>query len=107
MKKLNESFICIQCKKNIEPAEKTCRNHCPFCFTSLHVDGDIPGDRKTVCHGIMLPMNYEMKNGDVKILFQCTKCGKQHWNKRAIDDKVEGLSTYIEIYKNNFMLPPQ
>ncbi|MBQ5945300.1 RNHCP domain-containing protein [bacterium] len=23
-------------------AAKTCRNHCPYCFASLHVDGDIP-----------------------------------------------------------------
>ncbi|MBR6908559.1 RNHCP domain-containing protein [bacterium] len=22
----------------MKKAEKTCRNHCPFCFTSLHVD---------------------------------------------------------------------
>ncbi|MBR2158323.1 RNHCP domain-containing protein [bacterium] len=22
----------------MKKAEKTCRNHCPFCFTSMHVD---------------------------------------------------------------------
>ncbi|NCQ81548.1 RNHCP domain-containing protein [bacterium] len=26
----------------MEPAQKTCRNHCPHCFVSLHVDGDVP-----------------------------------------------------------------
>ena len=45
MKKINESFICIGCKKEIPQAAKTCRNHCPYCFTSQHVDGLIPGDR--------------------------------------------------------------
>ncbi|MBQ2600698.1 RNHCP domain-containing protein [bacterium] len=38
MKKINESFTCINCKKEIPLAAKTCRNHCPYCFTSLHVD---------------------------------------------------------------------
>ncbi|MEI7918757.1 MAG: RNHCP domain-containing protein [bacterium] len=42
MKKINESFTCIHCGKQISQAAKTCRNHCPFCFVSRHVDGDIP-----------------------------------------------------------------
>ena len=63
MKKINESFICINCKKVISQASKTCRNHCPYCFVSLHVDGDIPGDRATACHGKMYPTAYEIKNG--------------------------------------------
>ena len=42
MKKINEPFVCIQCGKTVPLAKKTCRNHCPFCFTSLHVDGEIP-----------------------------------------------------------------
>jgi len=45
MKKINESFVCIHCGEEIMQATKTCRNHCPKCFCSLHVDGDIPGDR--------------------------------------------------------------
>jgi len=99
MKKINESFTCIHCKKNIEKADRTCRNHCPFCFVSLHVDGDVPGDRDTECNGKMYPTMYEIKNWDMKILFKCAKCGKQHWNRRSSDDEVEKLDTLIEEYK--------
>jgi len=34
----------------------------------------------------------------MKILFQCTKCGKLHRNKRAVDDDIEILIN--EIAKN-------
>ena len=99
MKKINESFTCIGCGKQISQAAKTCRNHCPHCFVSLHVDGDIPGDRATECHGKMYPTTYEIKNGGMKILFVCSKCGKKHWNKRADDDEVIELDKYIKKYK--------
>lgn len=46
MKKINETFHCLECGKLVPLAERTCRNHCPYCFASRHVDGDIPGDRK-------------------------------------------------------------
>lgn len=99
MKKINESFICIDCGKTISQAAKTCRNHCPHCFASLHVDGDIPGDRATMCKDKMYPIAYEIKNGQLKIQFQCKACGKLHRNKRADDDEVDQLDTYIKIYK--------
>ena len=102
MKKINETFTCIWCKKNIPTASKTCRNHCPHCFTSLHVDGDTPWDRATTCHGKMYPTSYEMKNGDRRILFQCSLCAKQHRNKRAQDDEIESLPAYIKTYQNYF-----
>ncbi|MBO7095209.1 RNHCP domain-containing protein [bacterium] len=38
MKKINETFICTNCGQEVPLASKTCRNHCPYCFTSLHVD---------------------------------------------------------------------
>ena len=74
------------------PAEKTTRNHCPDCFTSLHIDGEIPGDRNTTCGGIMKPIEYDFKmSGKSRLLFQCKKCSKQHWNKVAEDDNLEHL----------------
>ncbi len=89
---INEWFVCVWCGKQIAPAIKTCRNHCPFCFTSLHVDGDIPWDRNTDCHGMMKPFQFDFKmSGGSKILFQCEKCGKQHRNKIADDDEIENL----------------
>ncbi|MEI7562502.1 MAG: RNHCP domain-containing protein [bacterium] len=103
MKKINETFICVHCSKAIPQAEKTCRNHCPYCFVSLHVDGDIPGDRNTQCHGKMYPTTYEIKNGGMKILFVCSKCGKKHWNKRADDDEASELDEYIKNYRKSIM----
>lgn len=102
MKKINETFVCINCKKEIPLASKTCRNHCPYCFTSLHVDGDIPGDRNTSCHGKMYPRQYFLANWTMKILFECEKCHKQHRNKRAEDDEVEGLDELIKKYRDIF-----
>lgn len=99
MKKINESFACIHCKKSIPEATKTCRNHCPYCFVSLHVDWDIPWDRATDCGGKMYPTSYEIKNGWMKILFVCQTCGKTHRNKRADDDEVMELDRYIKEYK--------
>ncbi|MCX6824408.1 MAG: RNHCP domain-containing protein [candidate division SR1 bacterium] len=100
MKKINESFTCTHCGKQISQAAKTCRNHCPYCFVSLHVDGKIPGDRATTCGGTMYPTAYEIRNGQIKILFQCQKCGKIHRNKRADDDEVEKLDMYSKQYKD-------
>ena len=99
MKKINESFTCIHCGKKISQAAKTCRNHCPYCFVSLHVDGEIPGDRNTQCSGEMYPTAYEIRNWQLKIYFQCKQCGKTHRNKRADDDEVENLDSYIKKYK--------
>lgn len=99
MKKINESFTCVHCKKQIPPAERTCRNHCPFCFVSLHVDTDIPGDRKAACGGMMYPTMYKISNSEMKILFKCAKCGKTHRNKKAMDDEVTQLDKLIKEYK--------
>lgn len=47
----------------------------------------------------MYPTAYEIKNGGMKILFECKQCGKHHRNKRADDDEVANLDTYIKQYK--------
>ena len=101
MKKINETFVCINCKKKVSIASKTCRNHCPYCFTSLHVDWDIPGDRSNACHGKMFPIEYFIANWIMKILFECEKCHKKHRNKRAEDDEVIKLDEYIKKYRKN------
>lgn len=63
------------------------------------MDGQIPGDRATDCWKTMYPIAYEIKNGWMKIQFQCKACGKLHRNKRADDDEVENLDDYIKQYK--------
>lgn len=102
MKTINETFICLNCKKEVPKADRTCRNHCPFCFASRHVDGEIPGDRSSTCQAPMYPTSYEMKNSEIRILFTCAQCGKQHRNKRALDDEIEHLPEQIEHYRQFF-----
>jgi hypothetical protein len=48
----------------------------------------------------MYPISYEMKNGEYRILFSCSKCWKQHWNKRADDDNILDLPLYVEKYRS-------
>ena len=102
MKKINESFSCITCSSVVPEARKTCRNHCPFCFTSLHVDGSIPGDRAAIvtCGGLMYPIAYEIKNSSMKIQFQCVTCWKIHWNKSSDDDVLGNIDACIQKYKS-------
>lgn len=102
MKKINESFICINCGQEIPLASKTCRNHCPYCFTSLHVDWEIPWDRSSTCRWVMYPREYKIKDSDYKILFVCSKCGKKHRNKRAQDDEIVNLPGLIKDYEKYF-----
>lgn len=101
MQKINETFICLGCGKTVPLAHKTCRNHCPYCFASQHVDGDIPWDRKwqESCGGAMYPTMYEIKNGMTKILFVCVACWKKHRNKASDDDELKHIDASIEIYK--------
>ena len=95
----NESFVCIHCNTHISPASQTCRNHCPYCFTSLHVDGAIPGDRNAQCTGVMLPYERIYKHGEDRIHFVCLKCKKTHRNKVANDDDLGVLDLKIQEYK--------
>lgn len=104
MKKINESFTCISCWKQVPFASKTCRNHCPYCFVSLHVDWNIPWDRNTNCWWIMYPTCYEQRNWQIKILFQCIDCNKLHRNKSLDDDEIWNIDNFIELYKKNFYI---
>jgi hypothetical protein len=38
----------------------------------------------------------------MKILFECEKCHKTHWNKRAEDDEVAELDSLIKEYSKKF-----
>lgn len=103
MRKLNHWFVCKGCWVVVLPASKTTRNHCPECFFSLHVDGDVPWDRDTSCWGDMLPINFLIKHGKQKIEFQCVKCNKTHTNKVAGDDELGSLLDYIHRYRKEFL----
>lgn len=89
--KIDEEFICENCGNKVEKLGYTCRNHCPTCLHSKHVDIN-PGDRQEGCHGLLEPIGLEMNNkkGYV-IIFKCRKCGAIRKNKSAEDDNMELL----------------
>ena len=87
--KIDEKFICENCGNEVEKLGYSCRNHCPNCLHSKHVDKN-PGDREESCHGILEPISLEIngKKGNV-IIFKCKKCGMIRKNKAADDDNME------------------
>ncbi|MBN1325883.1 RNHCP domain-containing protein [Candidatus Falkowbacteria bacterium] len=89
-----EDFICENCGNKIKGTGYT--DHCPNCLYSKHVDIN-PGDRKSVCHGLMEPISVELK-GDQKIIhYKCLMCGFEHQVKALESDNKEKL---IELSTN-------
>ena len=88
---IDEDFICENCGSKVSKLGYTCRNHCPVCLYSKHVDIN-PGDRQEECHGLLEPIGLEMSNkkGYV-IIFKCKKCGAIRKNKAAEDDNMDLL----------------
>lgn len=79
--KINESFVCKQCDFLVPLAESTCRDHCPNCLFSIHVDNN-PGDRAAACHGMLKPVAWSQhKKKGYMIHYQCMKCGMEKRNK--------------------------
>jgi hypothetical protein len=62
------------------------RNHCPSCLSSLHVDDHTPGDRKSLCHGIMKATGLKFSGKGWQIVHKCLKCGTERVNKIAERD---------------------
>lgn len=88
--KKNDGFVCLHCAFVNPFAQKTCRNHCIKCLYSLHVDEQIPGDRLSLCQGLMKPIQIEQdgKKG-FTVRHLCLKCKKEICNKLAEDDSWE------------------
>ncbi len=85
----NESFLCFNCQKNVPKAGVGCRDHCPHCLFSLHVDIN-PGDRENTCQGILEPISYESTgHKGIMIHYRCKKCQKQSRVKALLEDKNE------------------
>ena len=88
---IDESFICENCGKEVEPLGYSCRNHCPYCLYSKHVDIN-PGDRAETCHGLLEPIGIEMNNRKGYIIvYKCKKCGNIRKNVAARDDDMKKL----------------
>ena len=87
--KIDEEFICEHCGEKVSKLGYSCRNHCPYCLYSKHLDIK-PGDREEDCHGLLEPVDIEIdtKKGQM-IVFRCIKCGAILKNKVADDDNME------------------
>lgn len=96
--KIDEEFVCENCGKQVSKLGYTCRNHCPYCLHSKHVDVN-PGDRSEDCHGMLKPIGIEIsqKKGYI-IVFKCEKCGSIRKNKAAVDDNMDLI---IKLSANN------
>jgi hypothetical protein len=94
----DETFVCENCGFNVPVLAYSCRNHCPKCLYSKHVDKD-PGDRQEACHGMLKPIGLEnnSKKG-YSIIFKCDKCGMIRKNKMAEDDDFDVI---LKIVKQN------
>jgi DNA-directed RNA polymerase subunit M/transcription elongation factor TFIIS len=88
-----EAFTCEHCGSLVEPlGQGTYRDHCPKCLYSKHLDRDGPGDRLSLCGGLLQPteIDQDSKKGFV-IVHLCQKCGKVQRNKAAPDDDIVGF----------------
>ena len=86
---IDEKFVCNNCGKKVLPLGYSCRNHCPYCLHSKHVDIN-PGDRASDCRGVLVPIGVEIsgKKGYI-INFKCKKCNSIRKNKAAKDDNLD------------------
>ncbi len=91
--KIDEEFICENCGRKVTKLNYTCRNHCPYCLHSKHVDIN-PGDRAENCHGVFRTnrIRNKFQKGYV-IVFKCKKCG-------AIRKKIKLLKMIGQIDTN-------
>lgn len=88
--KLDCGFICLNCKKTVEPLGYTSRDHCPHCLWGLHVD-IFPGDRENECKGKLKPISVKKHKQSYQITYKCEKCGKVLNNIVADDDDYEQI----------------
>jgi hypothetical protein len=87
--KINESFACLHCGHAVPLSSSTCRDHCPRCLHSLHVDEN-PGDRAAGCGGPLVPRAYSQhKKKGYMIHYECGRCGKSKVNRFLDHDEYE------------------
>jgi len=83
----NVGFVCEHCGARVAPvANGSCRNHCPECLWSKHID-DVPGDRASRCGGMMecVAVEQDARRGWM-LVHRCTRCGALRRNRAALDD---------------------
>lgn len=65
-------------------------NHCPKCLWSKHVDIN-PGDRASVCQGMMKPIKVEMEHSEYMLTYRCEKCNFLRRKKVEPEDNFEAV----------------
>lgn len=86
-----EPFLCLNCGAEVEPlASGSCRDHCPECLWSRHVDV-FPGDRASDCEGPLQPIGLVGRADRQQIAYRCDACGHRTQNRTAPDDDPETL----------------
>lgn len=85
---MTEDFVCEKCGRDVKGGGYT--NHCPECLWSKHVD-DNPGDRASLCGGLMEPVKVLHEKGKRILVHVCVRCGHTKRNKVAPDDNFETL----------------
>lgn len=99
----NQSFICKHCREYVVALTNgSYRNHCPFCFYSVHVDKK-PGDRAETCCGLMKPIGVTLssKKG-LQVIHQCLKCNIRKVNKIAEDtEQPDNFDEIIQMLKSS------
>lgn len=112
------TFICKYCKKSVKNSKllgNTQRNHCPYCLWSRHVDEKKPGDRKSLCKGLMEPIGLVFKNekidkfgvkrhGEIMLIHLCNVCGKISLNRLSADDNPEIV---LDVFNFSKTLPEE
>lgn len=81
-----ENFSCEKCRVYVLGNGYT--NHCPECLWSKHVDV-FPGDRQSLCGGLMRPVRVELKGGDIGIVHVCEICSHEKRNRISPEDNQE------------------
>jgi hypothetical protein len=99
------NFVCVNCGRQVsgEALGTQNRNHCPFCLYSLHLDLHKPGDRLSVCHGLMRPLGLSNKaDGEICLVHRCQKCGALNKNRLAGDDEADQV---LAVYRQSINQP--
>jgi RNHCP domain len=91
--KNKEDFSCDFCKTEVKGNGYT--NHCPCCLHSKHVDVN-PGDRASVCLGLMKPTHVEGTQKEYLITQVCSICGHKRKNKASEQDSIDALVAVVK-----------
>ncbi|MFO0702345.1 MAG: RNHCP domain-containing protein [Candidatus Andersenbacteria bacterium] len=93
----NEGFTCERCSVEVPPHPSSCRNHCPRCLWSKHVDDVAPGDRASSCGGLMALVGVERGRRDAwRLVHRCQRCGEERACVAAPDDDAAQAAAVAE-----------